>query len=226
MRLCRGELVVLLVQDALPLGPGWLRSLTAPLAEPCVGAATARQVAGPDAAPVVRAQLAQWPAAAATPWRSEPLDDTAFARLAPAERLRRALVDDVCACLRRRAWEQVPFPDVAIAEDVGWARRALAAGWALAYAPDAVVEHAHDRAASAELRRTRLLHRELACELGLTTIPDLPQLAIAIASSLAAHARATRHQPSRLPRALALAVAWPLGQYLGARAARQARSSR
>jgi hypothetical protein len=61
---------------------------------------------------------------------------------------------------------------------------------------------------------------------GLATVPSGAHLARAIAVSAAAHARWTLGWPGsagarlrQLPRALALAVAMPLGQFLGARSA-------
>ena len=41
-------------------------------------------------------------------------------------------------------WEQLPLPEVAFAEDQTWALRAIEAGHAKAFVPDAVVFHSHD----------------------------------------------------------------------------------
>jgi hypothetical protein len=46
--------------------------------------------------------------------------------------------------LRRTAWEQVPFRDVAFGEDQLWARDALRAGWSVGYAAQASVEHLNE----------------------------------------------------------------------------------
>ena len=102
----------------------------------------------------------------------------------------------------------------------------MLAGYDLAYVPDAAVVHSHDRPAGYELRRTYLVHQQLRRLFGLATIPSAAHLARAIAVSGLAHSRWTLGGPGRagsrlaaLPRALALAAAMPLGQYLGARSA-------
>jgi rhamnosyltransferase len=147
-----------------------------------------------------------------------------FKDLSPLERVERCTFDNVCSCIRRAVWERHPFRETTIGEDVEWAREVLVAGHSLAYVPDAVVIHSHDRSARYEFLRTYALHRRLYELFGLRTIPTLPSLARAVASSLRTH-RSVELEERRamLPssRAIALAVVWPLGQYLGAVAARR-----
>jgi hypothetical protein len=88
----------------------------------------------------------------------------------------------------------------------------LLAGYWLASVPAAEVIHSHDRPSRYELVRTYVLHRRLYELFRLRTIPTIPLLARAIVSSLRLH---WRRQPFS-GRGVALAVAWPLGQYLGA----------
>ena len=107
-----------------------------------------------------------------------------------------------------------PFAPTPIGEDIEWARAVLLAGYRLAYVPAAAVVHSHDRTVRYEFARTCVLHRRLYELFRLRTIPTLPLLARAIASSLAAHLRLERSV-----RAIGLAFAWPLGQYVGALAA-------
>ena len=108
-----------------------------------------------------------------------------------------------------------------IAEDLEWAQRALRAGYTLEYVADAAVVHSHDRSAGYELARTYLLHHRLFELFGLRTIPRARDLARAIASTARLHlrceraARAAGRRATGVWRALSLAVAWPLGQYLG-----------
>jgi hypothetical protein len=80
-----------------------------------------------------------------------------------------------------------------------------------------VVRHSHDRSPSAEFDRTRLLHRRLRELFGLRTIPTIASLSAAIGHCVLLHLRCERTTPNAWPRAVALAVAWPLGQYLGAK---------
>ena len=94
-----------------------------------------------------------------------------FARLTPDERHLACAFDNVCSCVRMSVWRAHPFPGVPFAEDVEWARDVLLAGHRIAFVPDAVVRHSHDRSVSYELRRTYLAHQRLHALFGLTTIP-------------------------------------------------------
>jgi rhamnosyltransferase len=109
-------------------------------------------------------------------------------------------------------WQSHPFREVPIAEDLSWAKEVLLAGHRIAFVPDAVVVHSHERTPQYEFERTRLLHAELRRLFGLRPIASLPALARSIAATAADHARV---EPG--VRGFQLAVAWPLGQYLGAR---------
>jgi len=222
---CRGALVVLLVQDAEPRSPGWLSALVQPLLDESRLAGTfGRQVPRSDASAVTRHYLSQWVAAGPTarvtyvPAREE------FERLAPMDRFLSCVFDNVCSCIRRSVWETIPFRETRIAEDLEWGHDVLLAGYGLAYVPEAEVIHSHDRPASYELGRTYLVHQRLRTLFGLATIPDLASLARALASTLPIHVRCVANAGfdrmiRELPRALALAVAMPLGQYLGVRSA-------
>jgi rhamnosyltransferase len=234
---CRGRYVVLLVQDAEPASADWLEHLVAPLrseAPAAPGAAAphrlaatyARQVPRASAPAVVRAYLAGYAACSPAPRRQAVADRGAYEELSPAARLALCTFDNVCSCIRRDVWERHPFRPASIAEDLAWARDVLLAGFDLAYVPGAAVVHSHDRPASYEMRRTYLVHQQVRRLFGLATVPTRAHLARGIAVSLAAHARWTLGGPDgsprrlpELPRALALAVAFPLGQYLGARSA-------
>ena len=215
----RGEFVVLMVQDAVPISPGWLASLVRPLRDDASMAGTyARQVARPDASALTRWYLSRWMAASPDPRPPQRLTPDAFARLAPVERLHACVFDNVCSCIRRSVWAARPFAPTPMAEDLEWARDVLLAGHTLAYVPAAVVVHSHERSARHELARTRLLHARLAELFDLRLVPDLPCLARAVATTTAAHVRlAEWSRPLAAARAIALAVAWPLGQYLGVR---------
>ena len=220
------SLVVLLVQDAVPVSSDWLSALVAPFAaDERVAGTFARQEPRVDASAVTRYYLDRWIAGRESPRTVSVAAREEFAALDPAARFDRCAFDNVCSCIRRSVWQRIPFRSTAIAEDLEWARDVLLAGYRLEYVPSAVVRHSHDRSARYEFARTFALHRRLFELFGLRTIPTLSTLAAAIASSMRAHLSCRRQVPptggrsGRLDRAVALAVAWPLGQYLGGLAA-------
>jgi rhamnosyltransferase len=216
----RGRYVVLTVQDARPTHREWLRRLLAPLrADLAVAGAFARQVPRPDSSAVVRAQLAGWVASQSTP-RTVTATRDELDTLSPHARLDRCAFDHVCAAVRRDVWATLPYESTPIAEDLIWARAALLAGHALTFVPEAVVEHSHERSAGYEFARTWALHQQLLRLFGLRTVPSLAALGRAIATTTRHHHRLTRSHGAAIGsdawrRAMALAVAWPAGQFVG-----------
>ncbi len=220
-----GELVVLTVQDARPASPDWLERLVQPLqGDGSLAGTYSRQVPRDDASPLTRHYLGRGLASAIEP-RVQSLagGEEELARLTPMERYRRCVFDNVSAALRRSVWERHPFPSTPIAEDVEWARTVLLAGHRLAYVPDSVVVHSHDRPARYELHRTYLVHQRLRTLFGLRTVPTAWDAAGGVAASAFSHLKVLLEagdvRPRAVARGLALAAAFPLGQYLGARSA-------
>jgi rhamnosyltransferase len=211
----RGELIVLVVQDAIPASDSWLSALTEPLlADAALAGTYARQLPRPGASAIACDALARWSASSDTARVAALSGPKELAALDPLDRLARCTFDNVCSCIRRSVWVRHPFRSTPIAEDLQWAREVLLAGYRLSFVPAAGVFHSHDRSARYELTRTFAVHRQLYELFGVRTIPNLGLLARAFASSLRHHLRCERSV-----RAIMLAIAWPLGQYLGAMSA-------
>ena len=224
----RTEFAVLTVQDAVPASKTWLASLVEPLRQdPLVAGTYARQRARPDASRITSHYLSGWIAAQDRPRVAGPITPAAFEALTPIQRYLLCVFDNVCSCIRMSVWRTIPFRRTRIAEDLEWALEVLQSGHRLTYVPDAVVWHSHDRSARYELRRTYLVHQRLQALFGLSTIPTVGALGRAVASSLPLHLRLAAAEPTARTKALlrgvGLALAFPLGQYLGARAAREGR---
>jgi len=211
-----GPLVVLMVQDAVPASSSWLDDLTRPLrTDETIAGTFARQLPRPDASGITRYYLSRWLASSETPRTVAVSSRDDFERLPGVDRFDRCIFDNVCSCIRRTIWQELPFRSTPIAEDVEWAKEVLLAGYRLQYVPSAAVVHSHDRPARYEFDRTYILHRRLYELFGVRTIPTVPHLARAIVSSIALHMKEEPRGASRKRRALALAFAWPIGQYLG-----------
>src|SRR4029077_20945557 len=156
------DLVVLLVQDALPDADDWLTALIHRLREDDgMAGAYARQIPRPEADAVTRYYLARYQACSMASRVASVASAEEFARLSPFEKLSLCTFDNVCSCVRRSVWQAHPFPAANIAEDIEWAKAALLAGHRLAYVASAAVVHSHHRPARYELDRTYLIHQRL-----------------------------------------------------------------
>jgi rhamnosyltransferase len=224
----RGEFAVLIVQDAVPAGTDWLSELVRPLQNDRSLAGTfARQQAWPDASRLTAHYLARWVASDLQAKTVSPLSGSQFAMMSPAERHVACAFDNVCSCIRQSVWRAHPFRATPIAEDLEWAREVLTSGYRLAYVPSAAVWHSHERPIRYELQRAYRVHQRLETLFGLSTIPTLPALVRAVCTTIPLHVRLAATEPRKRGRAVwrgaGLAVAMPLGQYLGARSARDGR---
>jgi rhamnosyltransferase len=153
----RGERVALLSQDAEPADERWLAQLLSGLdLAPDVALAYGPYRPRPDASEPVRLELERWFDGLA-PGGAPRVDRLEGAELAapPVGELigPRGFFTDANACIRREAWQRVPYRDIAYAEDRALALDMLGAGYAKAYVPAAAVLHSHDYTALQELRR-------------------------------------------------------------------------
>jgi len=132
----RGDVVVLLTQDALPQGNDWLGTLLAPLTDDTVAATFSRQVPRPDANPMERYYLARQ-----------------FSGGSPVRRQKRGkklrfpdvFFSNVSAAIRRDLLLRFPFDEnLIMTEDQQFARDVLEAGYATVYEPASVVRHSHN----------------------------------------------------------------------------------
>lgn len=161
----RGELVAFLTQDAIPADGRWLAEMVAFMdAHPEVAGAFGHQVPHLDADP-----LEAWEVAVHfDSFRHGPEVFTAtpewMRSAGVGERVRLHYFSNVNSCIRRSAWQRLPFPELDFGEDQAWARQALSSGLATGYARRAVVRHSHNYGPLALFRRryeeARLMHRE------------------------------------------------------------------
>jgi glycosyltransferase involved in cell wall biosynthesis len=193
MELTTGDRVAFLTQDAVPAHERWLEALMRPDAALTIGP----YVGGPGDPAALRREYAEF-------FASEPRPAT-FASSANM-------------CLSRAAWREVPFRDVAYAEDQRLAIDLLAAGHRKVYVRDAGVHHVHRYGIVDRLRRYfdefRALH-----ELYGFTAPLSPRV---MAGTVRAEVRKDRAFDPSAP--VVGSVAWHttrvLGAALGARSGR------
>ncbi|MBK8976154.1 MAG: glycosyltransferase family 2 protein [Planctomycetes bacterium] len=157
----RGDVVVLLTQDATPADDRWLPALLACYADPLVGAAYCRQLPRPDCNPFIARRLLEWTAGRDAPVVQQCESAEAFARLEPMQRLRTCAYDNVAGSVRRSAWEQHRFGSRPFGEDVAFGKRLILGGWRIVYEPRSAVVHSHNRSPRDEGKRIYCDHQNL-----------------------------------------------------------------
>lgn len=137
--LAQANYVLLSVDDAVPLGRGFLRQMVGALQAGGYRAVWARQIPAPQADPVTQRRLLNWcpPGVGHVP---------------------SVRVDHVATLYARETLLSDPLDAVPIAEDWHWARRQ--APGSLGYVADALIQHSHPRQFWPLYTRTRDLHRQ------------------------------------------------------------------
>lgn len=123
----RGRYLLFLNDDAIIRAPGWAEALSAPLADPKVGATFARQIARPDAFLSVFLDYERTfgDGSLSAKWEN--------------------FFSIVSAGVRREVILEHPIHEgLFYAEDTEWSMRLKLAGYQLVYTPEAVIEHSHD----------------------------------------------------------------------------------
>ena len=140
----RGELPVLLTQDAIPSRPDWLATLANRFDDPEVGAAYCRNVARDDAELLTKVFAHDDPGYAVETSVTRRPSDEEFARLDVEGRRALYHFQNVASAVRRDLWERHPFPRTMMGEDLLIARGLIDAGYAVVYDAEATVDHSHD----------------------------------------------------------------------------------
>ena len=145
------DVLLMLVQDAVLLGPHTICGLVSELYErPGTVAVSARQIPRSDAdlfgAFVTCAHNAVMTEAIA--------EERKGRKLTPIERRAAGSVDNVCAAIDRAAWHELRFGELNFAEDLDFGLRAVERGWSVRLSACASVAHSHTRDAEYHLQRS------------------------------------------------------------------------
>lgn len=143
LQFCRGEYVVMTVQDARAADKNWLQHLLD-------GFSLTENVAGVCGQQIVPhekgANPAGWFSPVSAPacyfYRFEPAGS--FNALSPLEQKNCCGWDNVTAMYRKDVLKEIPFQPMTYGEDCVWARDTLAAGYAIVYNNAARVYHYHN----------------------------------------------------------------------------------
>jgi len=136
-----GEFLVFLTQDATPANDQWLQNLLASLrTDPLMAGAYSRHQPRPNCHPMEWHRIVEYELHGRPESRVHSANDNPdYARNPILYRF----FANTSSVVRRSVWEQIPFPEVAFAEDQAWAERVLQAGYKTAYAANSVVLHSH-----------------------------------------------------------------------------------
>jgi rhamnosyltransferase len=209
-----GDLLVFLTQDATPGDPGWLRALTAPFADPQVAGVYGAHRPRPSCHPMEARQILEFELIAGAARRV----NTAAAPDFHENPWPYIYFSNSNSCLRRSVWERIRFRRLSFAEDQDWARRALLAGHATVFAPDAVVVHSHSYGARECFRRCYDHAKGMQELFGRPELPRLRSVLPRVTRDVRADYRWLRR--SAAPRRAALgwmpaSLAWHAAQYVG-----------
>ncbi|BBJ00029.1 rhamnosyltransferase [Ferrigenium kumadai] len=183
-----GEFIALITQDALPANNQWLFNLVSAVERaPDVAGAFGRHLPYPEARPCLKRDLKlhfdhflRWPSVIR---RSD--DEQRYEREEGYRQMMHFFSDNN-ACLRRSVWVKYPYPDVDFAEDQIWAKTIIDAGFAKAYADNAVVYHSHNYSVIEAGRRAFDESMALNRLFGYKSCPTIAHLLATILYSIAA----------------------------------------
>lgn len=151
------EIIVLTVQDAQPADSQWLYHLVRPLQEnPHIAGTYGRQIPQPDADYFTCKMMTIWNISSERPSVKQIDDWGAYSQMTWEEKVHFCAFSNVNSAVRASVWQEIPFPDVEFAEDLGWAKAVLERGYGLAYVPSSAVIHSHHRPWTEKLRRAYL----------------------------------------------------------------------
>ena len=213
--LAKNEVVVLMVQDALPHNDRLIERLISAFDDQAVAGAYARQLPQPDADVLTQRNLNNWLTGRATREVRQSKGPAWYEQLAPMDRYLFCNFDNVCSAIRKSVWQEERFGQINFGEDIDWAERVLRRGYKIVYEADAVVVHSHDRPVTYEYKRTYVCHRKLYRQFGLHLVPSLKGITRAWLQATAKDlAYVFRHEP-RLRMRIALTFKVPLLNWLG-----------
>lgn len=152
--LASGKFLVFITQDALPFDEFWLKNLIScfDIDEEIVGV-FGRHIPYDDCDIFEKFNIV-------THFNNFGQDTTIF-YLDDRERYEReegyrhllCYYSDNSSAMRKKVWEEIPYPDVNFAEDQLWARQIIERGYKKAYAPNSVVYHSHNYSFKRMFRR-------------------------------------------------------------------------
>ncbi|MFC1698417.1 glycosyltransferase family 2 protein [Candidatus Omnitrophota bacterium] len=157
-----GQYIILLSQDAVPCNEYWMGTLVKTLErDQNIAGAYCRQIAPEGTDPFIKRRTRKSYPQLDIPQFNFIQDAGNYQRLKPQQKYQLCRFDNVCSCIRKSAWEELPFTRTEFAADLDWAKRVLERGYKTVYQPQTSVIHAHNRSIDYEYRRAYFNYRKL-----------------------------------------------------------------
>jgi rhamnosyltransferase len=217
--LAKGDLLIFLSQDAIPVNVNWLRKLVGVLkSDDKIAGVYCCQIPRNSSSYLTRRQIENHlPKESQVCWIKQKVN---YEKLTPVEKYRFCQFDNVCSCVRKSVWEKFKFNDVEFGEDIEWSKRVLEAGYKIAYCKEAAVVHSHTLSLKDTYRRAYIHHKILYNLFGFKVFPsffsffkNLIAFPLIIAANCIKEEKSSVHLFISLPRTALLSISSMLGQY-------------
>ncbi|GEM_PF-1486089 len=175
--LCKGEFIAVLTQDAMPANENWLSNLLAGLeySDTSAGVFGAHR-AYKEHSPFVKRDIDR------VFERFDMLGDSYdwyFDKVEPGSiEWQHALqfYSDNNSCMRKSAWEHVPYPEIDWGEDQAWAWMMIQLGFTKTYSQNSIVYHSHDDTPESRFKTARAEAAFFNASFGFTLIDQNKKL--------------------------------------------------
>lgn len=154
--MAQGEFIVIVSAHVYPVYDDWLEQILRPFEDPSVALVYGKQRGGKT---------------------TKYSEHQVFAKWFPEEsvaRQRHPFCNNANAAIRRTVWEENPYDEALTGlEDLQWAKRVMARGYAISYSAEAEAVHLHDEAPSQTYNRYRregIAHKRIFPEQGFTVM--------------------------------------------------------
>lgn len=168
-----GNLVVLMVQDAIPYDEYWLSNMIREFKDKRVAGVYCRQIPRANCDPLKAIQLREGFSGGNIRKVKLIGNIEDYKNLSPMEKYELVSFDNVCSGIRKSVWGKIPFAKVNFAEDLHWSREVLMAGYKIVYTPDATVIHSHNRSFMNDFKRDFICHKTMYKMFALHTVPRI-----------------------------------------------------
>lgn len=175
--LAKGELVVFLTQDATPASSKWLTNLVKDFKDPEVVGVCGRVLARKNACLLKKIEVrndlsGRDQKIIAQIKNKEEFDNLSFFE----KRVNYYFFNDVSSCVRKDYFLEKPPIEVAFAEDVEFAKMALADGKKIIFEPKSIVLHSHEYTPITSYKRNFTDSKYHKDHLGIRNVPSVKHL--------------------------------------------------